>query len=427
VISKLLDKLAPVRTVPAPDRGYRRLLRWASLPVIDRRWAAPMAAVALGFGLFAGIAIGPAVDGGFATGGSPVIEIRGLASGEAGADEAGEGGEEGAESGFEASPGESFGGESEAAESTFPESEFSEAPESEEEETTPVHESEEEDEGEPKEELITLSGVVVHANPAAGSYAVAEASGALSAVHAQKLPSPGTKVSVAVRTLANGTFAEGGTRRKTGTAAKAKLEGIVTHVDATPTAPAYVVSKRGVSVLVKVRPDPSGAPPALPVLGAFAVVEAEIEKLPAASASVEEAPATPEAAPVPEAPVCEGAPVEPPKVPAAVATLWQVSLDASGVPFTYSDFAGVVMAVCPQQHLLAISADDLREGGADLLVSVPGKLATAKLVPGDSILATADIGVDGSLTLKGLASDERSKGADDAGATQGDLVNHLAE
>ncbi|MBK5221212.1 MAG: hypothetical protein JJE35_15755 [Thermoleophilia bacterium] len=409
------------------ERGYRVLLRWAALPVTDRRWAAPLAAVALGFGLFVGVAIGPGASGTLAGGVPQVIEVAGLGGGGGGGEEEASGFEEGeAEEPFEA--------EAEASESgfEFAEEETFEAPEAASEGSSPPAtkpKPKPEAEDEPEEELITLSGVVVHSNPAAGSYAVAESSGALSAVHAAKLPSPGTKLSVPVRTLANGTFAEGGARKQTGAAPKAKLEGIVTYVDADPAAPAYAVSKRGVSALVRVRPDPTGAPPQLPVLGAFAKVGVEIEKLAATPA---EAPPTlaPEV-PVPVQPVCEGAPWPTPEllpqVPAAVATLWQTSLDASGVPFTYSDFAGVVTAVCAQEGRLVISADDVREAGADLSIVVPSKLATAELKPGDSVLATAEIGATGELTLKGLASDEHSKGADDADATQGDLVNHLDE
>ena len=37
--------------------------RWAALPITDRRWTAPMAAAALGFGIFAGVAIGPGTEG----------------------------------------------------------------------------------------------------------------------------------------------------------------------------------------------------------------------------------------------------------------------------------------------------------------------------------------------------------------------------
>jgi hypothetical protein len=404
--------------------SYRDLLRWVALPVTDRRWAAPLSAVALGFGLFVGVAIGPGASGTFATGSAPIIEIPALAVSED------DGGDESEAPTSEARP--SGAGEapappaSEEAESTFPvaSAPLEESGPSEEPARDP--ESPEEEEGEPEEEPLTLKGVVVHANPAAGSYTVAEPSGALSPVHAGKLPSPGTRVSIPLRTLANGTFAEDGTRRRLGIAVKAKLEGTVTYVDADAAAPGYVVSKRGISMLVRVQPDPAGAVPPLPSLGAFVKVDVKIEKPPPAVPAEEVPPATPEA-PTPEPHLCEGAPVQPPYVPAAAATLWQTGIESSGTPFAYADFAAVVVAVCPGQRELAISADDLREGGADLFVSVPARISVEDLEPGDSVLATAEIAEDGRLTLAGLASDERTKGADDAATARGDLVSHLAE
>jgi hypothetical protein len=401
--------------------GYRRLLRWAALPVTDRRWGATLAAVALGFGLFVGVALGPGTTGSIA-GVAQIIEEEDPATmAEADTEEA-EGDEE-----FEAETGgqeeESFGEESFSEESGF---EFGAEEESEPfAEETPTRvpaETEPEDEGGSEEaQTVTAAGTVAHANPAAGSYALVEAGGTLTAIHAKKLPPAGTQVSVPVRALANGTFLEAGPRRKTGTRRSAEFSGIVTHVDADPVAPAYSVSKRGVSLLVKVHPDPTGALPALPALGAYATVTAALEAIPA--------PVPPPAAPVPDpaappAPLCDGQPLAPPAVPPPAANLWQTELDADGVPFSYSDLAGVLTAVCPAEGRLFLSADDMREGGADVAIAVPKSISAKKLVPGDSVTATAEIGADGSLTLKGLASDEKAKGADDAGATQGDLVNH---
>lgn len=231
-------------------------------------------------------------------------------------------------------------------------------------------------------------------------------------------------MSVPVRTLANGTFVEAGPRKKTGTKPSASFSGIVTYIKADPAAPAYSVSKRGVSLLVRVVPDPTGAAPVLPALGAYATVTAAVEAIPP--------PASPSVAPVPDpaappAPLCDGQPLLSPLVPSPAANLWQSELDADGVPFAYSDFAGIVTAVCPGDGKLFLSADDTREGAADLAFAVPKSIGTKKLKPGDSVTATAEIGADGTLTLKGLASDEKTKGADDAKATQGDLVNHNEE
>lgn len=424
-LQRLLDRVAPVRP-PGADRGYRRLLRWAALPVTDRRWAAPLAAAALGFGLFAGIAIGPGTTGTLATAGPQLIELPPLLSDDEG--------EKGAEAEVETSAesggiAESGGSGEEAGAFEFEEASSSayEAPlEAEAPAATPASPAKEptpEDEAEPEEEAETMSGVVVHVNPAAGSYTLVETGGLMNAVHAAKLPVPGAVVSVPVRALANGTFAEAGARKQSGTKTQASFSGIVTFVDSDPAAPAYAVSKRGVSLLVRVHPDPAGAPAELPQLGAFATVVATIEK--AAPATATEPPveaASP--APATPAPTCAPDPAQPPVVPAPPAILWQSRLDADGAPFASSDFAGVVTAICPEEAKLSLSGDDLRQSGKDILFTVPEGIDLGKIEVGDSVAATAAIEAGGALTLTGLASDERAKGADDAALTQGDLSSH---
>lgn len=423
MIRRLWDLLAPVRP-PGQDRGYRRLLRWAALPVTNRRWAAPLCALALGFGLFAGVAIGPGASGSLATGAPQIVEIPGLLAddgGEAEEPEEEESAGEVAESGGEEA--ESFPSESSSSEflPSYTEPEAEEVPA---EETFPEAKKEEEGAAaEPdEEEAQVLSGVVVHANAAAGSYTIVETGGLLSAIHASELPAPGTKVKVPARLLANGTYAEDGARQKTGAANGASFAGIVTFVDSDPAAPAYAVSKRGVSLLVRIHPDPTGAAPRLPVLGAYATVEADIETPLAAAAP---SPASEAAAPA--APSCAPDPATPPAAPEPAAALWQRTLDADGAPFASSDFEGVVMAVCPAQGQLLLSGDDMREAGRDIVLTVPSSIETSKLVPGDSVAATAAIEAGGALKLTGLASDEHTKGADDAAATQGDLVPQASQ
>jgi len=434
--------------------GYRRLLKWAALPVTDRRWAAPLSAVALGFGLFVGVAIGPGAAGTFATGAAQIIEIPAFSGGtDSGESEGGspspsagvsDGG--GGESSIPAAesapppfvPVVSSEGEPEATEATPPPASHESAPAAE----------------EPDTEAETLAGIVLHVNPAAASYTIAEPAGTLDVVHAAKPPQPGAKVSVPVRLLANGTFAEAGARTKSALTNRATFSGVVTYVDPTPTAPAYTVSKRGASVLVHVHPDPTGAAPALPALGVFANIAVEIEKLPSAAASASELPTspipaaepvppaepappplppvevppappapTPEPTPAPAAPSCALDPALPP--PPAIqpsAILWQRQLKLQGAPFTYGDFAGVVESLCPASGQLLLSADDIGESQHGLVFTVPATIDTVGLKLGQSVLATATIGPDGSLALTGLASDERTGGADDAKAAQGDLV-----
>lgn len=406
--------------------GYRRLLRWAAVPITNRRWAAPLSAVALGFGLFVGVAIGPGASGTLATNAAQIVEIPSFSRGteEAG----GGGGRPGGSSSTvdpavaepavppvpepafaEPSPVGSFAvGSPPPAEP--PDTEAGGAPELE----------EKEDETEPQE----LSGVVVHVNPAAGSYTVAEASGTLNAVHAGKAPAPGAEIEVPVRPLVNGTFAEAGRRLRTASATRATLSGIVTYVDPTPEAPVYALSKRGVSVLVHVHPEPGGAPVELPVPGTLAEVKVEIESPPLSDAIDPESP-PPAIEPVPAetVPGCAPDPALPtPPAFAPAAVLWQRRLSADGVPFAYGDFEGAIAAVCPESEQLAISADDIRESSHDLVFTVPAEIDTGGLDVGQSVAATATIGPAGALTLTGLASDERTKGADDYRATQGDLA-----
>ena len=233
-----------------------------------------------------------------------------------------------------------------------------------------------------------------------------------------------------VRTLANGTFAEAGKRRQTGKRTGASIAGIVTFVDPDPAASAYAVSKRGVSMLVRVRPDPTGAAPALPQLGAYATVTVDIEKPPAgAGLPLAAAPVPTEAAVAPAPPAvppgCAPDPAHPVTVPAPATLLWQRRVEADGAPFASSDFAGVVTAICPEEAKLALSGDDLRQSGKDIVFEVPKSIDLDSLKVGDSVAATAAIEAGGTLRLTGLAGDERTKGADNAKAAQGDLASQM--
>jgi hypothetical protein len=399
-------------------------MRWAALPITDRRWAGPLLGAALGFGLFVGVAIGPGAAGTFATGAAQIIEIPGF-----GGEENSEG-----ESKVEAPPPESHSGKAgegsafgpmpETSSFPTPEAEVPALPEehsasSPKPKTTPPI-----DNGDSEKQ--TLKGVVMHVNPAAGSYTLAEGGGALDVVHAPKLPRPASKVEVPARPLANGTFSEVGTRKRLGTQDRVSLDGIVTYVDATPTAPAYAVSKRGVSVLVHVHPDPADAPPALPALGALADVAVYIETPVTPS---EPPPADVESESEPEEgtvtpPSCvpdPSQPTPPPIQPTAV--LWQRNLSTEGAPIAYGTFAGIVTAVCPDSGQLLLSADDIRESGADLLFQLPAPGIDLMQAPvGDAVIATAMIGASGELSLTGLASDKHTRGADDASRLQGDLA-----
>jgi len=262
----------------------------------------------------------------------------------------------------------------------------------------------------------SVEGLVVHLNEGAGSYVVAAADGRLAAVHAPTAPRAGTEVEVPVRSLANGTYAEAGKRIRQGEAQRATLSGIVTYVDATPSAPAYAVSERGASMLVHVPPRPAGVAAPLPRLGASVTVAAEIDQ----QTSLE----PPAEAPVPEPaapPSCVAAAGQPRPQPGGPSgLLWQRRIEVEDPASTRSDFAGVLTAVCPESRELLLSADDVRESGRDLLFTASEELDLTRLTLGASILITARI-ADGTLAATGFADDEHRKGADNAVSLQGDF------
>lgn len=370
-------------------------LRGAALVVTDRRWAAPLSAAALGFGIFAGVAIGPGAAGTLATGAQQIVQIPASSEGDG---QSGGGGGAVASTGSPAPLEEATGGSfEEAIPPTVPL-----APESVEPAPEPAPEpaakpaptagggEEEAAEGETQE----LKGTVAHANPAAGSYALAIAGGELVAIHARELPGPGMKLSATVRRLANGTFTEAGeVAREKKRATQVEFRGAVTFANPDPAAPAYTVSGRGSSLPIEVEPDPSGAAPELPPVGAYVSVTTRFEQPEALPASDEQPPAT---------------------------RLVQSEIEIEpGPPSTYLDLAGVIREVT--EGTLLFSTEWTGESDSSLSLSLPPAIDAKELAAGDSYLATVEVGADGSLTLKGIASDEHAKGADDPAGAQGDL------
>ncbi len=359
--------------------------RGAALIVTNRRWGATLSAAALGFGIFAGVAIGPGASGSLAGGAPQLIALAPPAAegeGEGGAEFDGSSESSG---GFGSSFGAS-GGETESFEA-FPSAAPLAGGSAE-----PLPVAEEGPAAEPKAppsaeeegpEATALAGTVAHVNKAAGSYSLAIKGGELVPVHASKLPQAGSKLSVEAVQLANGTFAEEGERERKGAAKVASVRGVVTDVNEDPAAPAYTLSGRGASLLVRVEPDPTGAMPELPPRGAYATVEASIE-------------------------------------PGADLAQRKIELEP-GEPSTYLDLAGIYAGPDPETGQLLLSSDDTRAGKRDLQLTVPARIKTTKLEAGDSYLATAEIKPDGTLELAGIASDEQRKGADDDDSAQGDL------
>ncbi len=380
-----------------------KVLRSVSLVVTDRRWAPPLSAMALGFGLFLGVAIGPGASGTFATGSGQIVAVTPSAA-DAPADESVA--ESEPEPLVESEP-EPFESEAPYEETYYPETEYTEP----EEEPLPEEELPTEEPLEEEPEGQQLKGTVVHANPAAGSYTMAITGGELVSIHAPKLALPGTELTVEGEPLANNTFGEL-SRERSGGSRRADFRGVVTFVDPNPLDPTYTVSGRGSSILVHAGPEAASQ---LPAVGAYATVTARIEK-----AVVAEAPPPVDPVPPEAAPTCAADPgLKPPPKPPM--TTVQQELEVESEPATYVDLAGILTAVCSATRQLAISADDLRESAQDIVLSVPKRFKTAGMELGDSILATATIGEGGTLTLAGLASDERAQGAEDPDSAQGDL------
>jgi hypothetical protein len=363
------------------SRPVNQALRGASLVVTDRRWAAPLSAAALGFGIFAGVAIGPGATGTFATSAQQIVQLPSPGGGDG--QSAGGGGPVASGESAPALEESEAGGFEEAIPSSVPL-----APEPIEPVPVPTPEPPAKpapapEEGEEEEaETQKLKGAVVHANPAAGSYTMAIKAGELVSVHAPELPEPGTKLNGSFRRLANGTFAEAADdleEEKQG-ATEATFHGVVTYTNPDPAAPTYTVSGRGSSLLVHAPPDPTGAAPQLPPIGTYVTVTAGIGE-----------------------------------------DLQQEKIETEpGPPSTYLDLAGIVTEVSPDGHIL-LSADDNRESEADLTLTLPAGFDATKLKPGDSYLATAEVDPDSSLKLMGITSDEHTRGADDPASAQGDL------
>ncbi len=64
--------------------AYEGTMRAFAKVVTDRRWAAPLSAMALGFGLFLGVAIGPGVSGSVAGAPGQIVAVQMPSSGEDG-------------------------------------------------------------------------------------------------------------------------------------------------------------------------------------------------------------------------------------------------------------------------------------------------------------------------------------------------------
>lgn len=278
----------------------------------------------------------------------------------------------------------------------------------------------------PKEPKPTYAtGTVVHANPVAQSYTVAQ-QGGLTAIHAASLPAVGIKVRVPVRTLNNRTFAEDGKRKLQGQATEATFGGIVTDLrDSTdPAVPdAYTVSARGASILIRAPKDETpGTTERPPEIGTQVTTTVEIR-----NATGDPLPAVPPG-PVPAcAPEPDGALPTPPVVPQK--ELVQKSVSAGGAAES-TEVETVIQRLCQSQAEMLISTDDIRQGKTDVSLGAAA-VDMSLLFPGQAVIASVTIvddlsgppGAKKLAAITGVAGDTGEVEADDETASQGSLAS----
>ncbi len=370
-------------------------LRWAALPVIDRRWTVPLAAIALAFGIFVGVAIGPS-EGLGSQPMSTVVEVVPPPSTVASTHTPGANANHHTNGGDSSPPVTApptdngpFG--EPTPPSTTPPPTTPPPPTTTTPTTSTTTTTTTTTPTDTTPSTASVKGPVVHVNSFAGSYTVARGGGTLYSVHASSLPNMGDVVAVEARVLANGTWAESGDRSRTDGAQRADLEGTVTFSD--PRIGAYTVSAAGSSMLVRVKPGVR-----MPEVGDKVAVTVRIaDKLD----PIEPVDAGRDGC---------GKPPKPPKPPKL--SLEQVSLEVTAAAAT-SDLEGIVQGVCRKAGSIIISADDLRESGRDVAIAVPNDLRLAKIDVGQVLKIRADIGSAGNLTAKKIADDQRASGADD--------------
>jgi len=280
-----------------------------------------------------------------------------------------------------------------------------------------------------RHEKPTESGIVVHVNPLAKSYTLATSDGQLIAIHSGDLPDPRTRLTVGVRALLNGTYAEVGERTESSPRGNTTFNGNVTYRD--PQAGVYTVSDTGTSVLVHL---PKGASPDdLPPLNDEVSVSATVEPAPAAKRkrhrrAVQSGRRTKRAGQLAEvraairhgrADAPDGCSNEPIPGPEPSSVLEQRTVIIQGPSIAPVNVEGIVERACTDTGELALSADDIRASGADITLALPDGIDLSKLDLGMPNEAAIEIGTDGSYSLTGLYSDDGVTGADDSSAAQG--------
>jgi len=428
----------PGRLIRGPIRPDRwtalrfASLRWAALPVIDRRWTAPMAAIALGFGLFVGVAIGPGTQGSLGTTRPMVVQVPTTDQTTTTADASPLGGKP------DLPPASSLGQKPDNSEvspfkppdtstpsytpppvSSTPPSYTppsytppSYTPPVTDTTTTTTDTTTDETTTTPSETTTALAGTVVHLNPKAGSYTISS-DDQLIAVHSGNLPDLGQNIEVDAVQLANGTYGEDGNRQRDGKRGRVSFGGTISFRD--PATGVYTVSAPGVSMLV--RGGEQRTPPklgdAVQLEARFADHATELAPNPAGREGCGKPPA------LPKPPKTSLEQVGTVHTGADAEQSTDTDTDTETATETTTDVEAIVEGVCRTgTRTLIVSADDLREAGRDIPVVVPSKFNLGNIDPGNVVKLTTKIGKSGNYTLDGFASDERREGADDENLIQ---------
>jgi hypothetical protein len=280
----------------------------------------------------------------------------------------------------------------------------------------------------------TESGIVVHVNPLAKSYTLATSDEDLIAIHSGDLPDARDRLTVGVRPLLNGTYAERGEREEQSTRGNTTFKGNVTWED--PQAKVYTVSAIGTSVLIHL---PKGATADdLPSLNDEVEVSVTVQPPPSAKdkgAAKDKHAAKRKSGPRrhrssglgrvrtavrrAKAAAPDGCSDQPIPGPEPSSVLEQRSVLSLGSAVSPVNVEGIVERACADSGELSLSADDIRESGADIPLTPSESIDLSKLDLGTPIDAAIEIGTDGSYSVTGLYSDDGAAGANDSSAAQG--------
>jgi hypothetical protein len=226
-----------------------------------------------------------------------------------------------------------------------------------------------------------VRGTVVHENPHARSFVVADARGELYAIHAARRPALASTVTVAIRPLRNGTYALAGLRSDASRrSAQVRLHGVVTFVDRRTDS--FVLSAPGVSMLVHRgarRAGVASAADAVPSVGSVDTVSASVDD----------------------------------QGPVAATGVTQTA------QATTVTLEGIVLGIDATTNSITISATDDSASSGSITVAVPSTLSISLFSLGQEVELTATTGAGGTYTLVGSSGDQSQQAAEDQTDQQG--------